>query len=104
MNNYLAKNCTPGPPSFLGLATPLLSSAEKNLSQIEKEGLSIIFGIKKFNQYLMGREFTLTTDHKPLTVIFGPKIGIPPSTTSESTYKTIEVLRHIFLSLDFHNR
>ena len=44
-----------------------------------REGLSIIFGIKTFNQYLKGREFTY---HKPLTVIFGPKTGIPPLTAA----------------------
>ena len=49
----------------------------KSDSQIEKEGLSIIFGVKKFNQYLCGKEFTLITDHKPPTAIFESQKGIP---------------------------
>ena len=50
----------------IGYASRSLNSAEKNYSQLEKEGLSCVFGVLKFHQYLFGHSFQLVTDHKPL--------------------------------------
>ena len=43
-----------------------LTASERNYSQLEKEGLACIFGIKKVHDYVFGRSFELVTDHKPL--------------------------------------
>ena len=54
----------------IAYASRSLGAAEKKYSQLEKEGLAIIFGVKWFHQYLFGRPFSILSDHKPLQHIF----------------------------------
>ena len=58
-------------------ASRTLTAAEKNYSQLDKEGLAVIFGVKKFHQYLYGRPFKIYTDHKPLVSLFNENKTIP---------------------------
>ena len=60
----------------------ILSKAQWNYSQIEKEGLAIIFGVKKFHQYVYGCPFQIITDHKPLLGLLHKHKGIPSMAAS----------------------
>ena len=58
-------------------ASRTLSPAERNYSHLDKEALAIIFGVKRFHQYLFARSFIIKTDHKPLAYIFDEARGVP---------------------------
>lgn len=67
----------------LAFESATLNPAQRNYSQLEKEALAVIFGLKKFHKYLWGRNFTICSDHLPLKSIFGEKKRIPSLASSK---------------------
>ena len=85
-----------------GIKTPIahasktLTETQKRYSQIEREALAIIFGVKKFHQFLYGRKFRLITDHKPLVSIFSPEKQLPVLTAQRLQHYAIILMAYQF--------
>ena len=55
----------------IAYASRALTTTQKNgYSQLEKELLAIVFGCKRFHDYVYGKPVLVETDHKPLVSIF----------------------------------
>ena len=59
-----------------------LSPVELNYSNIELEALSIVFVVTRLKQFLLGRRFTLQTDHKALKYLFALDEEIPKTASA----------------------
>lgn len=70
------------------------SQLKQPISQLDKEATAIMFGIKKFHNYLAGRYFTVVTDHKPLLGIFDPKKPMPSILSPRLTRIAIALSGH----------
>ena len=60
-------------PFPVAYASRKLLDREKNYSVVERECLAILFGITRFQYYLLGKEFLLEVDHKPLIYLNSSK-------------------------------
>ena len=69
-----------------------LSQAEQNYSNIEREALAIVFVSTRLKQFLLGRRFTLQTDHKPLKYLFAPDEEIPKTASARITRWAIALM------------
>ena len=78
----LAHQMPDGSERPVGYASRTLNAAERNYSQLEKEGLACIFGIKRFYSYVFGHSFTLITDHKPLLGLLGEQKPVSPQASA----------------------
>ena len=76
---------TDGQEKALAFASRSLNKHEMNYSQIDKEGAAVIFALKKFNQYLLGNHFTLTTDNKAIKKIFDPSTELSADCSSKAS-------------------
>ncbi|XP_049272416.1 uncharacterized protein K02A2.6-like [Rhipicephalus sanguineus] len=66
-----------GREAAIAFASRTLSPAERNYSQLDREGLAVVYGATHFHQYIAGRHVTVLTDHRPLLGILGPQKQIP---------------------------
>ena len=60
VNSYIMPG---GMEHSIAYVSRTLSPTEQQYVQVEKEALSLIFGICKFHKYLYGLSFTLITRH-----------------------------------------
>ncbi|XP_058027254.1 uncharacterized protein K02A2.6-like, partial [Ahaetulla prasina] len=66
-----------------------MSSPERNYSQLDKEALAIVSGVKKFHEYVFGRDFEIVTDHRPLLGILAGDRPTPVALSPRLTRWTI---------------
>ncbi|XP_048252566.1 uncharacterized protein K02A2.6-like [Haliotis rufescens] len=60
-------------------ASKSLTTTEVNYAQIEKEMFAILFGCKRFHQYVYGRHVKVESDHKPLISIMKKPLAVAPA-------------------------
>ncbi|MGL4850996.1 MAG: reverse transcriptase domain-containing protein [Clostridium sp.] len=66
----LAQKDQKGRERMIAAFSRTLSTCQLNYSVTDKELLGVVKGIENFRHYLLGREFTLRTDHKALTYLW----------------------------------
>lgn len=80
----------------IAMGSRTLHIHERRYSQLDKEATAIIFGVTKFHNYLMGRSFTIVTDHKPLLGIFDPKRPLPAVLSPRLTRIALVLTSHSY--------
>ncbi|CAK1587023.1 unnamed protein product [Parnassius mnemosyne] len=92
----LAQRYADGSERPVCCASRTLNAAEQNYSQLDKEALAIVFGVRKHHQYLYGRQFILRSDHRPLSYILGPNKGIPVTAASRLQRYAVQLSAYNF--------
>ena len=62
----------------IAYASKSLTDTETRYTNIEREFLAIVFACQRFNTYVLGRPFTVESDHKPLEMIHQKSLASAP--------------------------
>ena len=62
----------------IAYASKSLTDTETRYANIERELLAIVFACQQFNMYVLGRPFTVESDHKPLEMIHQKSLASAP--------------------------
>ena len=62
----------------IAYASKSLTDTEIRFTNIERELLAIVFTCQWFNTYVLGRPFTVESDHKPLEMIHQKSLASAP--------------------------
>ena len=57
---------------------------------IERECLAVIYGLEKFEYYLMGRHTLVETDHSPLEQIFKKNVAEAPARFQRMLFRCLK--------------
>ncbi|XP_062704675.1 uncharacterized protein K02A2.6-like [Aedes albopictus] len=68
--------CPDGNQRPVTFISRVLKNHEKEYSPLDMEALAVYYAVRRLSGYLLGRNFTIWTDHQPLVSLFGRK-GIP---------------------------
>lgn len=63
----------------IAYASKSLNKSQEHYAQIEKELFAIVFGCKKFHQYIYGKTIQVETDHQPLVTLFKKSLSDVPA-------------------------
>ena len=69
---------------LIAYASKSLTDTETRYANIERELLAIVFACQQFNTYILGRPFTVESDHKPLEMIHQKSLASAPLQTAEN--------------------
>ena len=81
----------------VAFASRTLTEAEQKYAQLEKEALAITWACEKFDFYLVGSNFEVETNHKPLVKLLGSSdLGNMPLRVQRFKLRLMRYSFHIF--------
>ena len=96
----------------VAFASRSMTETECRYAQIEKEALAVTWACEKFRDYILGRNFDIETDHKPLVPLLSSKQldSLPPRvlrfrlTLMHYSYSITHVPRKLLYTADTLSR